>query len=252
MLEKALSPILENALDSLQIGMEHFHRGPAYSTRKHAILTIFHAIELLLKERLRRAHPLFIYRDISKKTTANSQTVGPDEAIARFENLDVEMAAWEKKTIKDIQVIRNRIEHHRYDHNGAADDAVLGEALKFVFFFSEFSLQLQLESHIPAEIVSDMRKRVFRYTELQGLAEMRFTEWMKERWPDWNPEESDSPDDFEGTLDCPACREEWMVIGYHEKAMCFQCNQLLDASSCDRCGRSFLIADGCCASGESD
>ena len=53
---KSISPIFENAIDSLRIGMEFFQRESSYSSHKHAILTVFHAIELLLKERLHRTN----------------------------------------------------------------------------------------------------------------------------------------------------------------------------------------------------
>ena len=59
---KSISPIFENAVDSLRIGMEFFQRESSYSSHKHAILTVFHAIELLLKEQLHRINPVLIYR----------------------------------------------------------------------------------------------------------------------------------------------------------------------------------------------
>ena len=37
------SAIFENAVDSLRIGMEFFLKETSYSSRKHAILTVFHA-----------------------------------------------------------------------------------------------------------------------------------------------------------------------------------------------------------------
>jgi hypothetical protein len=43
---KSISPIFENAIDSLRIGMEFFQRESNYSNHKHAILTVYHAIEL--------------------------------------------------------------------------------------------------------------------------------------------------------------------------------------------------------------
>jgi hypothetical protein len=45
-----MNALYENAVDSLRIGMEFFLKEKNYSSRKHAILTLFHAIELLLKE----------------------------------------------------------------------------------------------------------------------------------------------------------------------------------------------------------
>ena len=66
---KSVSPIFQNAIDSLRIGMEFFQRESGYSSHKHAILTVFHAIELLLKEQLHRTNPVLIYKNIDGKNS---------------------------------------------------------------------------------------------------------------------------------------------------------------------------------------
>lgn len=43
-------------------------------------------------------------------------TVSVGEALTRLENLGLGIPAEERKAIEDIQRIRNRIEHPRYDH----------------------------------------------------------------------------------------------------------------------------------------
>jgi hypothetical protein len=75
-----MSDIYANAVDSLRIGIEHFLKEPGYSSRKHAILTLFHAIELFLKEQLHRTNPILIYRNLDTKITEDSLTVGIKEA----------------------------------------------------------------------------------------------------------------------------------------------------------------------------
>jgi hypothetical protein len=75
-----MSDIYDNAVDSLRIGMEFFLKETGYSSRKHAILTVFHAIELLLKECLAQTNPILIYKNIDAKITDDAQTVGVREA----------------------------------------------------------------------------------------------------------------------------------------------------------------------------
>jgi hypothetical protein len=84
-----MNPLLFNAVDSLKVGMEFFMRGDSDTTHKHAILTIFHSIELFLKEYLFRINPILIYRNIDKSITDDSITVGINEIIARLENLKI-------------------------------------------------------------------------------------------------------------------------------------------------------------------
>jgi hypothetical protein len=94
------SAIFENAVDSLRIGMEFFLKETSYSSRKHAILTVFHAIELLVKDRLAQTNPILIYKNIDIKITDDAQTVGVREALTRLENLGLGIPAEEKKTIE--------------------------------------------------------------------------------------------------------------------------------------------------------
>jgi hypothetical protein len=59
--------IYENAVDSVKVGMTFYLADRSYSSGKHAILTLFHAIELLVKEYLYRINPILIYRHIDKR-----------------------------------------------------------------------------------------------------------------------------------------------------------------------------------------
>ena len=182
------SSIFENAVDSLRIGMEFFLKETSYSSRKHAILTVFHAIELLVKDRLAQTNPILIYKNIDIKITDEAQTVGIREALTRLENLGLGIPAEEKKTIENIQRVRNRIEHHRYDHNEAEDEAIIAASLKFILYFVEFELRRKLEGHIDGPILSDINRRVFEYSESNALAEYRLNRWAHTEWPDWNEE----------------------------------------------------------------
>jgi hypothetical protein len=58
------------------------------------------------------------------------------------------------------------------------------------------------------------------------------------------------PDEFSGTLDCPICRQSYLVIGYHEKPFCFHCNTSVDAEQCEKCGTTHLASEGCAWCGD--
>jgi hypothetical protein len=247
---RLISPIFENAVDSLRIGMQFFQKESGYSSRKHAILTVFHAIELLLKEQLHRTNPVLIYKNIDKKICEDSFTVGLDDGITRLQNTGVDIPKEQWDIVEKIQVRRNRIEHHRYDHKEQEDELVIAEALKFIFYFAELVLRTRLEDHINHKLMVAMRRRVFEYNELQGLAEFRFEGWGKERWPDWDKMDEDTQGEFEGTHDCPECRQSWLVMGYHPKPFCFFCNVPVDAANCEICGRTYLVKEGCCGKAE--
>lgn len=241
-----MSNIYANAVDSLRIGIEHFLKEPGYSSRKHAILTIFHSIELFLKEQLYRMNPILIYRSIDTKITDDSQTVGIREALARLDNLGLGLHKQPREVIERIQKRRNSIEHHRYDHK-EEDEVIISESLAFILFFADSVLKVRLENDIPTETLREIHGLVYDRRDLYWIAMHRLESWMHETWPEWNDEESDTPDEFDGTLDCPVCRQEYLVMRLHDKPFCFHCNTTIDAAECENCGRTYLTNKGCCA-----
>ena len=120
------SALLENAVDSLEQGLRVFLFGTYETAPKHAILNVFHCIELLLKERLFREHSLLIWKHIDRPVTEDSQTVGFEEILSRFKNLGIEIDKSELEILRDLRRRRNRIEHHHF----VADDShrfIVGE-----------------------------------------------------------------------------------------------------------------------------
>jgi hypothetical protein len=239
-----VSEIYQNAVDSLRIGMEFFLKEKNYSSRKHAILTLFHAIELFLKEYLHRTNHILIYKNIDAKITETSYTVGIKDILVRLENLNLGLPEEFRPVIEKIQGRRNRIEHHRYDHK-EEDESIIAESLQFILFFVDKFLEKKLESDIRDDLLREIQSLVFAHDELRFLAMDRLDRWMKETWKDWDEQITDSPDEFSGTLDCPICRQSYLVIGYHEKPFCFHCNTSVDAEECENCGTTHLASEGC-------
>jgi hypothetical protein len=240
-----VSDIYANAVDSLRIGIEHFLKEPGYSSRKHAILTLFHAIELFLKEQLHRTNPILIYKNLDTKITDDSVTVGIKEALTRLENLGLGLPKQPQEVIERIQKRRNRIEHNRYDHK-EEDEIIISESLAFILFFADRVLKAKLENDVSPGILRKIQSLVYERQDLYWIAMHRLEQWMHETWPDWNNEESDIPGPFGGTHDCPICRHTHLVIGYHDKPFCFHCNTSIDAAECANCGRTYLASEGCC------
>lgn len=239
------SEIYLNAIDSLQVGIDYFMRDSSYSSRKHAIMTVFHAIELFLKEQLYRVNPLLIYRDIDKPITDDSLTVGAKEAMNRLDNLGIGLYKQSREVIEKMRGRRNRIEHHRYDLK-EEDDQTLSESLAFVLFFVDEILNEKLADDLTPERLRAIQDHVYDRRDLYWIASHRLERWMHQRWPQWSEEEADTPDEFHGTQDCPICGQEFLVIGYHEKPFCFCCNTDINAAECEHCGRTYLANKTCC------
>lgn len=240
-----MSALLDNAIDSLEFGMRLYLQGrDSASYRKHAILTIFHSIELVLKEYLWRINPVLIYKSIDKKITESSMTVGFAEILIRLENVGLEIHETERKVIESIQQRRNRIEHHSYEQD-EGDILVLSESLKFLIFFVEEVLGIQLASKLSKETLDEVRRLVFDFREREGLAHYRLEKWLKEAYPSWDQQQEDTPDEFSGTHQCPECRQDFLIFNEGEAPFCFFCNSTVNARECDYCGGTHFADQKC-------
>jgi len=80
--------IMTNATDSLRQAVEILaliqESGTDHGRLKHAITNSAHCVELLLKERLRRINPAFVWENIDRYPNLEARTVTVDTAISRL------------------------------------------------------------------------------------------------------------------------------------------------------------------------
>lgn len=234
--------IYDNAIDSLAVGMQFYLSDDNASSRKHAILTLFHAIELLLKEYLYRINPILIYKNIDKKITEDSITVGLAESLVRLENLNLGIPDEQEAILRKIQKRRNRIEHHRYDKK-QEDEKIIAESLKFILFFVEEILQERLDNDIQANLIVNIQNVILDYYERHGIVHKRIEKYIQSKWPEWEPCTMDLPEDFEGTLECPVCQYESLVFEQGQHPFCFWCNTRVEVTECETCGVTYLTEE---------
>ncbi len=227
MKEKEINPIFFNAIDSLKVGMQFFLEAKSPTANKHAILAIFHSIELFLKEFLYRVHPILIYKNIDARIAEDSSTVGINEIIFRLTNLNIGLPKEEQEIIRRIQKRRNRIEHHTYALEDT-DPFVIGEALKFVQYFVESQLHEKLHRFVSHDLMNKIEKTIFNYQEIAALAQQRITHFLLKVFPEWKPEENELPAQFPGALDCPICTNHFLVVDFIANPFCFYCNKQIE------------------------
>lgn len=217
------------------MGLRHYHDEELETRDKWAILALFHAIELLLKERLHREHPLLIYRNLDKKIDdGNSPTVGLQEIRSRFDNLAIKLADGHARILDDLQGRRNRIEHHRFIPNDS-HRPVLGKALKFITYFLEVHLGEQLEDLISAEQFDDIKELVLSYDELVCRAEASVDAALSHFHPKDHP--------LIGIGTCPQCGNRTVLVDSGEESFCHFCRQKVQVNLCDYCGEHLPPGD---------
>jgi len=241
-----MNALLENAIDSLKVGMDFYLKDEYRYSHKHAILTIFHSIELFLKEYLYRINPILIYKNIDKPIKDDSTTVGIDSLFFRLDNLKIGLPDEYKEIIRKIKKRRNRIEHHRYERD-VNDSFAIGEALKFITYFVEGKLNVKLSDHIDSSLLDKIEKTIFHYQELRYIADSRLEKWLREQAPDidFDNDEFNIFDYFDGTVECPVCNNEFLVLEKEPEPFCFYCNKEIDAKMCEDCGIVYIKGDNC-------
>lgn len=228
-----MSDIFENALDSVRMGLRHYQDEDLGTRDKWAILELFHAIELLVKERLRREHRLLIYRNIDKPLSDDSTTVGLRECLGRFVNLKVEIPGEYVDILLDLQRRRNRIEHHRFVPD-TSHRTVLGEALKFIHYFLAEHLDENLEDHLPSEAFEKVKELILGYDELVRRAVNALESERARHAP------KDRLMMEVGT--CPECGNRTVLVGAGDDNFCYFCADAVVVRQCQVC-TEYLPAD---------
>jgi Zn finger protein HypA/HybF involved in hydrogenase expression len=221
-LNMSRTPIFDNAADSLEHGVAYYVvRNETPTAIKYAILSIYHSVELFLKELLAQVNPILIYRDIDRPITAESVTVGLREILTRLNNLGLALSQGHVKTLVELQRRRNRIEHHRFDPD-TDHDAAVGQALKLLFEFLPLHLNTSLEDLLEDTATYDaVRQAILTYEERVEYA-------CKE-----------AEEEGQHTTYCPECGELTLAIESSRGNYCFLCKQECELEKCEGCDQYF-------------
>lgn len=224
-----MSAIFDNAIDSLKMSLRHHADDDLPTKDKWAILSLFHCIELLLKERLYREHPILILDNIDQYRR-QVYTVSFGKMLERFKNLNVNLKDW-NKTIKWIQDRRNEIEHYEYSSH-PADENELGRCLQFIRYFIESHLEEDIVDLLTPDLQAEVSELIVSYDELaeRARASVKF-EVEKSSW-------GGDGDEAESGW-CPECNDETLLLVPGEPSRCFLCKDKFRLSRCDYCSSRF-------------
>lgn len=135
--------LLENAYGSLNDSLEQVEMADLGEPRRWrlAIFLLVHALELLLKERLRRAHRLLVYSSVDSPR----HTVSMEKAVERLQAVGVVIDAGDERTIRKAIDWRDRIAHYEIELH--LEDARRTYAVLFEFAHTFHRVELGGELH---------------------------------------------------------------------------------------------------------
>lgn len=139
--------LLTNAIDSIDHAIEllAWKDEPNDARRlKQAVLAVAHGVELLLKERLRKVHPVLIWENVDKFPSLSARTVTVDVALNRLMNIGgLEFLELDSQLIKSLRDTRNAIEHYAWIATKNEADQIIGQALGFALHFAKNELNYE-------------------------------------------------------------------------------------------------------------
>lgn len=220
--------LVENAKDSLSHAIEHLGPVNKNSTGdwKRIIVDLAHVVELLVKERLRRIHPAFVFNDIDKYPSNNPFTVGAELAFQRLQKIgDIKFSESDSNAIKAARQKRNQIEHFEFSIDNHEAKVLVGQVLSFILKFAEEELMLEWNS-----LCFKGRKWwiLYEYKEFYENLQRTIQEKI---------DANDIP-----AIECTSCHnesfdldnEECLVCGHKEEVLnCKWCNSPYIFSSCE-------------------
>jgi hypothetical protein len=140
--------LIANASDSLRravdlLAWDDFNSD--HAKLKHAIVNAAHAIELLLKERLRRVHPAFVLQEVDKYPNILAITVSAATAVRRLKAIaNIPISKTDEANLEAIRLTRNTIEHYEWHASETEARVIVGNALSFAFDFASEHLGIDL------------------------------------------------------------------------------------------------------------
>lgn len=210
--------LIENAKDSLAHAVEHLTgtEEPTAGDLKRVILDVAHVVELILKERIRRIHPAFIWTKVDKYPSPVAHTIGTDKAVSRLFNLaGITLPVGAKKTLSACWKIRNSIEHFEFEIESKEARAIIGRMLSFIFNFAKCHLKLDLETDFKQDDRWSTLIDICEFWEAHSVALER--QLLEEGKP---------------VCDCPSCGAVTFDLSLMECAFCGHMEEQIECEVC--------------------
>ena len=189
---------------------------------KFAILAAVQAIELILKEILRREHWTLVFQNIDKPKL----TVSLDQAMERLRNIArVEFSKSDAATLASAVSLRNQVVHAEVSFEPNQVKAIVARLIQFAAHLFSTFLQKQLHEALDAHLWLNATQLGALADELRATARARILQESV---------------DAKYLMDCWQCYGEGVFVASHESYMatCYVCGNTDVTEWCVVCGHA--------------
>lgn len=217
--------LLKNAYGFLEESLSKAIKAESDATHwKYAAFNLVQTIELSLKEKLRREHPILIFRNIdSPKSTVDLHT-----ALKRLHTIcKINFSNSDINAINKASDLRNQIVHYEYCLNEKKIKLIFAKLIGFLSHFHAVHLELMLAEVIDPDLWQEALSILSFAEELYKRAQKMF---------------KDKQIDQNDLLICPSCQYDTFVIndnGY----TCYICGHYSNAYECKDCNEILFEMD---------
>ena len=217
--------LLQNAYSFLEEALSKAIRAEEQPIQwKYATLNLVQAIELSLKEKLRREHPILIFQQIdSPKNTVNLEA-----ALSRLQSIGkLNFSQSDMHTISKASKLRNLIVHYEFELRAEESKLIFAKLLGFMSHFHTMHLDSPLDAALSGDLWQEALS-IFDYAEeLFNRAEDIFKE-----------------KGFDPSLIWTCAKCEWHAFVVEEDInTCYVCGFSSEIIECDNCREYFYIDD---------
>jgi hypothetical protein len=197
---------------------------------KFAILSLIQAIELAIKERLRREHSVLIFANIDDP----KHSVSLEISLKRLIKIGkVNLSERDINAIHTAREWRNLITHYEFEFSIVTIKSVFAILFGFYLEFNRNQLQQHIEMLLPTDLWTQAIKINTYFEELKSRAVKRIQEENIDKQRLWS---------------CKVCNADTVVV--HETgnvnslyAVCYTCGYNEDIVYCAKCMGPFYFSD---------
>ena len=189
---------------------------------KYAILNLVQAIELALKELLKKEHPILIFKNIDNPT----ETVSLQFAVARLQKIS--KIIFDKDDLDTISLAskyRNEIVHYEFSFKIEEIKLIYAKLIGFLQSFTNKYFKKDLNEIVQADLWEEALNIIEYSNELQKRAEERFKE---------------ENIDLHYVIECRRCHQFGFVV-QDEIDTCYVCGDKDESGKCDNCEEYFYL-----------
>lgn len=217
--------LVENSESFLREALQKAVRAERIKSEwKFALFNLVQAIELALKEQLRREHPLLVFSDVDNPKLS----VSIERALSRLSRVSSKHLSLDD--IKNIQLaasIRNSITHHEVDVSVEQVKVIFASLLGFYADFCRRHLQVEISSSVPKVLWTKAISISAYANELYKRAEKRL---------------KDENIDSQYLITCIKCWHDTFV-DKRDICSCYLCGFSEPTTVCQECGAGLFESE---------